>query len=415
MGGAVENSDVDSETALLVGAATADKIPSDPFNLTYITYFFLGVGCLLPWNIFITAVDYFSFIYPETRVDRIFAVANLLVALIGLVFVVLYSHKSVARVRINVGMIIFTVALLLVPVLDLSYIRGRVGLYNGFHVTVGSIVLCGAGDALVQGSVVGCAGELPERYMQAAVSGFGAAGVLVSVMRIVTKAIYPQDAHGLRQSANLYFAVGISIMILCIVLYNLAAMLPVVKHFESIKKQEKEEHGDRLFGSMDKSTLWDIINRVKIYATGLVLINVVTLSIFPGFITEDVHSEIFKDWYSALLITGYNVFDLIGKYLSSVYVIENPRTAFGSCIGRLVFYPLFLGCLHGPEFLRSEVPVIVLTYLLGLTNGYLTAVNLILAPKAVAFEYAEKTGVILVLFSFSGLAIGSVVAWFWVI
>lgn len=226
--------------------------------------------------------------------------------------------------------------------------------------------------------------------------------------------MYPQDAHGLRQSANLYFTVGIAIMILCTVLYNVAAKLPVVKHFESLKNQEKRESGG-VFGSMKKSTLWDIISRIKIYAIGLALINIVTLSIFPGFITEDVHSEIFKDWYPALLITGYNVFDLIGKYLSSVYLIENPKIAFSGCVGRLLFYPLFLGCLHGPQFLRTEIPVVILTYLLGLTNGYLAAVKYILAPKVVPFEYAEISGVLLVLFSFSGLAIGSVVAWFWVI
>ncbi|KAG7032273.1 Equilibrative nucleotide transporter 1, partial [Cucurbita argyrosperma subsp. argyrosperma] len=46
-----------------------------PSHLTYISYFF-------PWNAFITAVDYFAYIYPNTHVDRIFPVAYTLAHLI---------------------------------------------------------------------------------------------------------------------------------------------------------------------------------------------------------------------------------------------------------------------------------------------------------------------------------------------
>lgn len=60
--------------------------------------------------------------------------------------------------------------------MDLVYIKGRVGLYDGFYVTVGATALCGLADALVQGGVIGAAGELPERYMQAVVAGTAASG-----------------------------------------------------------------------------------------------------------------------------------------------------------------------------------------------------------------------------------------------
>ncbi|GLT87221.1 hypothetical protein SLE2022_053170 [Rubroshorea leprosula] len=58
--------------------------------------------------------------------------------------------------------------------------------------------------------------------MQAIVAGTAGSGVLVSVLRILTKAIYPQDEDGLRKSANLYFATGIVVMVICIILYNIA-------------------------------------------------------------------------------------------------------------------------------------------------------------------------------------------------
>ncbi|KAK6931075.1 Equilibrative nucleoside transporter [Dillenia turbinata] len=406
----------DLESALLL--ATDKNIPKDSFHLAYIIYFALGAGSLLPWNAFITAVDYFDYIYPDVSVDRIFAVVYMVVALIGLLFIVVYAEKSNPRVRINVGLGTYVVSLLVVPVMDGVYIKGQTGLYSGFYVTIGAVALSGVGDALVQGGVIGSAGELPERYMQAVVAGTAASGVLVSFLRIFTKAVYSQDEQGLRSSALLYFSVSIVFMAVCVVLYNVAPKLPIIKHYQVLKMQavneEKEEKG-LMSRSAWRSTLSDIIGRTKWYGLGVLLIYGVTLSIYPGYVTEDVHSPTLKDWYAIILITGYNVFDLIGKCLTAVYLLQNEKVAMGSSVARLLFYPLFYLCLHGPSLFRTEIPVTILTCLLGVTHGYFTSVLMILAPKVVPLQHAGTAGIVMVLFLVVGLAIGSVVAWFWVI
>lgn len=75
------------------------------------------------------------------------------------------------------GLGLFVVSLVVVPVMDVSYIKGRVGVYIGFYVSVGAVGLSGIADALVQGGVIGAAGEMPERYMQAVVAGTAASGI----------------------------------------------------------------------------------------------------------------------------------------------------------------------------------------------------------------------------------------------
>ena len=244
-------------------------------------------------------------------------------------------------------------------------------------------------------------------------------GVLVSIMRILTKAVFPQDSHGLRKSAHLYFAVSIIIMGLCIVCYNIADRLPIVQYYKSLKARaesnEREGKDSTLTGSAWRSTLWSIITRVKWFGFGIFLIYAVTLSIFPGYLTQDVHSEALKDWYSIILIAAYNVFDLIGKCLPALYMSKSETTAIAGTIGRLLFFPLFLACMHGPQILRSEIPITLLTCLLGLSNGYLTSVLMILAPKSVPIQHAETAGIAIVLFLILGLACGSVISWFWVI
>ncbi|CAN0892918.1 Equilibrative nucleotide transporter 1 [Linum grandiflorum] len=414
----------DTESSLLLStdnrspAIASKSAPKDKFHFAYIIHFTLGVGFLLPWNAFITAVDYFSYIYPGVSVDRIFAVAYFLTGLFSLIVIVFYAHKSDAYLRINAGLILFVAALLLVPVMDTTFIMGRVGLYGGFYVTVGALGLCGLADALVQGGLIGAAGELPERYMQAVVAGTAGSGVLVSFLRILTKAMYSQDSSGLRNSANLYFIAGIVVMAICIVFYNVAHRLPVMQYYADAKintiNEEIQDKGS-MTGAEWRSRLLGIVGSIKWDGIGMILIYLVTLAIFPGYVTEDVKSESLKDWYPILLLTSYNVFDLVGKSLTAVYLLENSKVAIGACFARLLFFPLFLACLHGPEFFRTEIPVTVLTCLLGLTNGYLTSVLMILAPKSVPLHQAETAGIVMVLFLTLGLASGSIVAWFWVV
>ncbi|WVZ03400.1 hypothetical protein V8G54_024206 [Vigna mungo] len=409
-----------TESSLLLPSGSNSRksnVPEDKWDLAYIVYFFLGFGYLLPWNAFITAVDYFSYLYPDTSVDRIFAVVYMIIGLVGISLIILYSHSSKAFFRINLGLVLFVVSLLIVPLVDAFYVRGRVGVIGGFYAAAFAAGLSGVADALVQGSIVGSAGELPERYMQAVIAGTGGSGVLASVLRIITKAVYPQDASGLQKSANLYFSVSIVIVFICMVLYNMVHKLPVMKYYNELKAEAAAANADSdpPTGVVWRSTLWDIVGSIKWYGFAIVLIYAVTLAIFPGYITEDVHSEVLKDWYPILLIAAYNVFDLVGKSLTAVYLLQNAKVAIGSCIARLLFFPLFLGCLHGPQFFRTEIPVTILTCLLGLTNGYLTSVLMIMIPKAVKSQHAETAGIVSVLFLVFGLASGSVIAWFWVI
>ncbi|KAH9328990.1 hypothetical protein KI387_001098 [Taxus chinensis] len=293
---------------------------------------------------------------------------------------------------------------------------------------------------LVQRSLIGFVGQLIEEYMRAVVAGTADSGVLVSALRILTKAALPQDVHGLRTSANLYFIFSSVLMVICLVCYNMANRLPVIQYYNDLKKKAVESTfllGNTIVNSPEDSEgmsfpgtsnylydasqegggpkFWHVLRQIKWLGVGVLLIYVVTLSIFPGYITEDVHSHLLKDWYPILLIACYNIFDLVGKSLTAYFMLESAAIAIGGSVARLLFYPLFYACLHGPHFFHTEIPVVVLTSLLGLTNGYFTSVVMIIAPKVVPLQESETAGIIIVLFLVIGLAMGSVVAWFWVI
>lgn len=232
-------------------------------------------------------------------------------------------------------------------------------------------------------------------------------GIIISILRIITKASLPQTPKGLQISAHLYFMVATIFLLCCIVLSNLQYKLPVMQHY----RQRLLEENTLCSGTK----FWAVAGKIKGPAFGIFIIYIVTLSIFPGFIAEDLESKLLKDWYPILLITVYNFADLIGKSLTAFYVLQSIKRAIWASTARLLLYPLFILCLHGPKWLKTEVPMVVLTFFLGFTNGYLTSVLMILAPKSVPFSESELSAIVMTVFLGFGLVGGSVLGWFWIL
>ncbi|KAI5640039.1 hypothetical protein M9H77_00399 [Catharanthus roseus] len=99
-------------------------IIKDKFHITYIIHFILGAGNLVPWNSFVTAVDYFDYLYPNRHIDK-------------------RKHTEVA-----------------------------------FGILVFGLIICGLADGLTSGSLMGVTGELPGRYMQATITGNASSGIV---------------------------------------------------------------------------------------------------------------------------------------------------------------------------------------------------------------------------------------------
>ncbi|XP_043698903.1 equilibrative nucleotide transporter 8-like [Telopea speciosissima] len=407
--------------------------PRDAFNMAYIIHFVLGAANLLPWNALITAVDYFGYLYPDEHVNKVFAVAYMGSSLPVLVLFLSWgswNKKSSFRLRMNLGLSMFILSVMTPPLIDwTSHSSGpQKRLHGAYTVTVAAVAVCGLADGLIGGSLIGSAGKLPKRYMQAVFAGTASSGVLVSIMRIITKASLPQTPEGLRLSAHLYFVVSTLIVMGCIVCCNILDRLPVMQKYQCKITMaprtlisgfsDNPQSSMRMLFEVDEPEqpkFWDVMRKIRWPAFGILMIYTVTLSIFPGYIAEDVHSKVLRDWYQILLITMYNVSDLAGKSLTAVYVPKTIAKTTWASIFRLLFYPLFTACLHGPKWFRTEVPVVFLTTMLGLSNGYLTSVFMILAPKSVLVAEAETASIVMALFLAFGLVIGSILGWFWII
>ncbi|ESW27010.1 hypothetical protein PHAVU_003G166000 [Phaseolus vulgaris] len=397
------------EAVKLVSSDPSER--PDTYRVAYIIHFLLGAGNLLPWNALITAVDYFAYLYPTKHIERVFSVAYMISSVMVLLGMISWGgwSKTTLRLRMNLGFSMFVMSLMVAPVIDWTSSSTKLNERpsGAYGLTVAAVVICGLADGLVGGSLIGSAGKLPKQYMQAVFAGTASSGIIISILRIITKASLPQTPKGLKISAHLYFMVATIFLLFCIVLSNLQHKLPVMhQHHQSVHQESTLCTGTKF---------WAVAGKIKGAAFGIFIIYIVTLSIFPGFIAEDLESKLLRDWYPILLITVYNLADLMGKSLTAFYVIQSMKRAIWAATSRLLFYPLFVICLHGPKWLKTEVPMVVLTFLLGFSNGYLTSVLMILTPKSVPLSEAELSAIVMTGFLGFGLVGGSVLGWFWIL
>ncbi|GAQ77564.1 Nucleoside transporter family protein [Klebsormidium nitens] len=451
-----------------------EKPPKDRYNVAYIVFFIMGAGLLFSWNSFITAADYFGYLYPGAHIDRTFSLAYILAQFTAIILVINYGRRFSPAARITTGFTVFFVILLVIPLLDVAFIRDDKGTFSTLAVTVGLVVIAGTMDALEQGSLFGVAGELPEVYTQAITAGTGASGFIVSLLRCITKAALPRTRPGVRESAVLYFLIGAAFIAGVLASYRLLRQLPIIHYYERRKREREGEAQSILHLENGQSpvrcqrwepnagppslknspasplqrdlsfdaylsapgsphsppsppvlveldspqtavTFWQVFRKIWLFAVMMLLVFLVTLSIFPGFLSEDVHSGLLGDWYPVLLITTYNTFDLVGKMLPLFFVVRNDKVIVSCVLLRALFFPAFLLCLHGPAAMGAEWVVFTLTAMLGATNGYFTGVLMMLAPKRVDPHEAETAGTVMVLFLASGLAAGALGGWLWLL
>ena len=84
----------------------AYSLPKDHYYLVYIIFFLQGVGMLFPWNVFITASEYFRTRFQGTsfanNFENVFSFCYSGANLFFMVFLVKYAHLEIFNMRTTV-------------------------------------------------------------------------------------------------------------------------------------------------------------------------------------------------------------------------------------------------------------------------------------------------------------------------
>ncbi|KAH0716816.1 hypothetical protein KY290_013072 [Solanum tuberosum] len=390
----------------------------------------LGNGCLFSWNSMLTIQDYYVALFPNYHPSRVLTLIYQPFAL-GTLAILAYNEAKInTRKRNLFGYTLFFIATFIVLVLDLATSgKGGLGSFIGICVISGAF---GVADAHVQGGMIGDLSFMLPEFLQSFLAGLAASGALTSSLRLITKAAFDNSQDGLRKGAILFFAVSTLFELLCVLLYAFVfPKLPIVKFYRAKAASEgsktvasdlaaagvykqgpetKDEHDPQQVERLNNKEL--LLQNID-YAIDLFLIYALTLSIFPGFLSEDTGSHSLGSWYALVLIAMYNVWDLIGRYIPLIKCLklESRKGLMVVILLRSLFVPAF----YFTAKYGDQGWMIMLTSLLGVSNGHLTVCVLTCAPKGYKGPEQNALGNLLVLFLLGGIFTGVTLDWLWLI
>ncbi|KAJ0393217.1 hypothetical protein ATCC90586_009337 [Pythium insidiosum] len=270
-----------------------------------------------------------------------------------------------------------------------------------------------------------------EKYTNAVQIGNVCAGIvnitLNTVIRLIVGGVH-QKKSSTNLSFYLFFSMLIVVMLVAMYVYRRLMNLPCIRFL--IERNDAATKENDLAAM---SPLQNIRNLVRIFkviwvpAIAQWLIFFVSLSVFPGFGCAALRNvdkpyveekqETTSVWYCAPGIIGsYNYGDFIGRILctAAVYKILTMKLSFSLTVIRLAFIPLMLMGVAGTSFYAfgSHVEVslvynILMTLVIGITNGLLSTVTMGTAPRMLPPNDRESGGAVMVFFLFLGIASGA--------
>ncbi|XP_029468736.1 equilibrative nucleoside transporter 2 [Rhinatrema bivittatum] len=435
-------------------------VPKDMYFLVKIMFFILGLGTLLPWNFFITALTYFQSRLVTSNAtmgdnpDRnsthgedkfnfnnwMTLLAQLPLLLFTLLNSFLYQWIS-DRTRI-VGSMVGILALF---VFTATLVKVDMSPQTFFSITMVTIWFINSFGAVLQGSLFGLLGLLPQSYSSLFLSGQGMAGTFAAVAMLLSLA----SGADTQTSALGYFitpCVGTLISILCYLAlphlefarYYLDKSSMQIYELETRAELLQPEEKNGVPNGTPKATLvlddtkengpvkgqrkvsvFTVLRKIWLQALCIVLTFTATLSMFPA-ITANVRSttgeqrwNIFFSPVCCFLI--FSVLDWLGRS-TTTYILwpgKDSKLLLLLLVSlRFVFVPLFMLCnipdrYYLPVIFKQDIWFIIFMTIFSFSNGYFVSLTMCLAPKNVLPHESKTTGVLMTFFLALGLSCGA--------
>nr|KAF6448802.1 solute carrier family 29 member 4 [Rousettus aegyptiacus] len=419
-----------------------EPVPDDRYHAIYFAMLLAGVGFLLPYNSFITDVDYLHHKFPGTSIVFDMSLTYILVALVA----VLLNNALVERLSLHSR-------------ITAASVTCGCSSSLGNRLTPSTWPLLAPWpSAAQQSSFYGYTGMLPKRYTQGVMTGESTAGVMVSLSRILTKLLLPDELA----STLIFFLVSAGLELLCFLLHLLVRRSRFVLHHTVRPRAGYRVHHDVAAGGVcfenQGSALADSgsprdspAHEVVISSRGayvrfdaprprapwswssfrallrhryavarviwadmlsIAVTYFITLCLFPGLESEIRHC-VLGEWLPILAMAVFNLSDFVGKILAALPVDWRGTHLLACSCLRAVFIPLFILCVYpsGTPALRHPAWPCIFSLLVGISNGYFGSVPMILAAGNVGPTQRELAGNTMTVSYMTGLTLGSAVAY----
>ena len=313
-------------------------VPADSKAYNHSVYFIImlqGFGLLLPWNVTLNAVPYFSDLYSkDTPIATYLTSAYIYPQLPMLFLITFYGHRISFTARIVASLAVQIVLLAAMPLLA----------PHSMWLTLGIFFVIGLSTAVLQSSVFGFSSFFPPIFNQGLMVGQGLSGVLACIANVMVLLLLP-DAKTL--SAAVYFGVSAASLGACLVSYLYLLQMSFAQFYiERATKAANRDHeaaatsaldndgallaGDDAAAASDghaggddsppRATLRKVFPSVALMASSVFLVFVVTFVVFPGIAPFEIAFKnslgslsLSDKWWQLTLLTVFNVFDTAGR------------------------------------------------------------------------------------------------------
>jgi equilibrative nucleoside transporter 1/2/3 len=455
----------------LVGADVADlQEPADVGGCggnVYVVFFILGVGQMLPWNVFINATSYFATRFEgsmfSSNFENFFSIAFNICSVLGVLLASKYQGLIAPRTRVIVPLIGNAVVFLATTALVLVKWNGDAA--PMFYITICVCVASGCFVAMLQSGIFGLAAQFPMQYAQAIMGGQGMAGMSVSLVFMLTTYWSSDNSYeGLKWSSFTYFGIASGFVLLCTIAYyhlEKSEFALYYANFQPIKQQnesgslnsgadhasmyielpEKEQSAVGMSPAQKRaaaqstsqttgpsmSQMLGIYHMIMPSAWAVFGVFFITLGLFPSLtvhiapMPSSHYSTFFSKLWVPFSFVNFNVCDFFGRTMAGkTNFLQTPFALLMASILRVGFAPLFMFCNrenldlgfqdlnpHWPVVFKSDWFPVLFMMLFATSNGYVSTRCMMLGPAKVPLEQQEVAGPMMVIFLVSGLALGS--------
>nr|XP_014333159.1 PREDICTED: equilibrative nucleoside transporter 4 [Bos mutus] len=371
-----------------------EPAPDDRYHAIYFAMLLAGVGFLLPYNSFITDVDYLHHKYPGTSIVFDMSLTYILVALAAVLLNNALVERLSLHTRITAGYLLALGPLLFISICDVwLQLFSRDQAYAINLAAVGTVAF---GCTVQQSSFYGYTGMLPKRYTQGVMTG--------ETGYRVHHDVAAEDVHFEHQGPAL--ANGGS--------PKDSPAHEVTGGGAYTRFDVPRPRIRRSWPSFRALLLHRYVVARVIWADmlSIAVTYFITLCLFPGLESEIRHC-ILGEWLPILLMAVFNLSDFVGKILAALPMDWRGTHLLACSCLRVVFIPLFILCVYpsGTPALRHPAWPCVLSLLMGISNGYFGSVPMILAAGKVGPKQRELAGNTMTVSYMTGLTLGSAVAY----
>ncbi|ORX53550.1 hypothetical protein DM01DRAFT_1336097 [Hesseltinella vesiculosa] len=398
--------------------------------LVYWIFFLYGIAMLLPWNVFITASDYFSHRFENTLYQDTFqSYFSSYFTTTNLVCFVFLIWRQSTKAPTSDAVYPIVLNTLVFAAMTLSVMTDMQGL-DYFRLVLGLLVLTGATTSVYQAAVFAEASRFPPQYIQAVMSGQGVAGVAVAVSSLVSALASTKTSP--QASAMMYFVSALVITVAALVGRVIVQQQPFYQYYVGRDTKQVSssdvtlENEDDTLSSDSASIMdtWTMIRRSKVMTLTVAYVFAITLMVFPA-ITSLVKSTqppprsrwFQDDMFVAVHFVLFNLGDWIGRFLPMWPALRvlKPKPLLLMSLARTAFLPLFVGCnvvvdhRQAELWINSDLLYFVIVLVFSISNGYVGSLAMMAAPAQPYLRHASEKARIGTLMSFAlvfGLAVG---------